>query len=318
MKTYNGIRKTIFILSLLSIVYAGCKKNDEEDPAPPLSGREQAVADYKNMYLTTEVSTTELAWSGDEFNCKEGTVSQSALDKVLMRINYFRKICGLPHNITYDATRMNKCQKMALMCHANGTISHSPPKSWSCYSADGASVSSSNLAYGSHSTGSIRNWMRDDGANNAAAGHRRWIIFSRLKTTAIGTTDNYAALWCHTDFTSPLPNGIPAYVPYPPTYIPQALVFARWSLSVPNPVSFFSGVDFFATTVVMKDDAGKNIPVNIISKDDDGAGDQSIVWQPAGIVTNSTKDVKYHVVVDNVIVNGVKKKYEYDVNILKM
>ena len=66
------------------------------------------------------------------------------------------------------------------------------------------------------------------------------------------------------------------------------------------------------------DDAGKNIPVNIISKDDDGAGDQSIVWQPAGIVTNSTKDVKYHVVVDNVIVNGVKKKYEYDVNILKM
>jgi LysM repeat protein len=35
-----------------------------------------------------------------------------------------------------------------------------------------------------------------------------------------------------------------------------------------------------------------------------------------GINTTSTTDVKYHVVVDNFTLNGVAKKYEYDVNII--
>jgi hypothetical protein len=52
--------------------------------------------------------------------------------------------------------------------------------------------------------------------------------------------------------------------------------------------------------------------------DYNGYGDQTLVWEPLGVLKTDTKDVKYSVIIDNVMVNGLKKKYEYEVNILKM
>jgi len=308
----------IIAIVLIPILYQGCKKDGagtSED-----AGRAAAVKDYNEMYLTTNVTTSELAWTGSTSSCNEGSISQSALDKCILRLNYFRKICGLSYNITFNSNWFSSNQKIALMCSANNALSHTPPTTWSCYSAEGAaSANKSNLALGYHSSNAITGWMQDPGTGNEKAGHRRWILFSRALQFGIGCTNNSAAMQCIDDTHTgdPLPINSPEYVAYPPKYVPQSLVFARWSFAVLNPQSFFSGVDFSATTVKVTSPDGTSIPVNIISRTDNGYGDQTIVWEPSGVITNSASDLKYHVTLENVNVNGSNNTYMYEVNIIK-
>ncbi len=312
------MKKVIFIISISVILYSGCSKSDTN---PVLTGRALAVSDYNQYYLASNVSDAELGWTGNTTNCVEGTISQVALDRSLTRLNYFRKICGLSNNMVWNSTWFSGCQKAALMMYANNTLSHTPPSTWKCYTAEGASTAGvSNIALGSpsyHSSTSITAWIQDDGANNIIIGHRRWMLFSRAKEFGLGCTTCSSVLECVAHTSDPLPSNMPAYIAYPPTYIPQSLVFARWSFAVPNPISIFSGVDFSNATITMTDNSGANVPLNIISKVDNGYADQTIVWEPQGVITNSTGDLKYHVVIDHVSFNGVTKKYEYDVNIIK-
>ena len=205
--------------------------------------------------------------------------------------------------------------------YANNALSHFPPNSWKCYTTEGYNTAGiSNIALGSpsyHSSKTITGWIQDDGSNNAVVGHRRWMLFSRAKEFGLGCTTGSSVLHCIEHTGDDLPANTPEYIAYPPNYIPQSLVFARWSFAVPNPASFYSGVDFSAATIKMTNNSGANVPLNIISSVDNGYGDQTIVWEPQGVITNSTGDLKYHVVIDNVVFNGVTKKYEYDVNIIK-
>ncbi len=317
----KNIQKTIIALALIAIIYSGCSKDEGGTSSTTLSPREQAAKDYKDMYLATIVSDAELAWTGNSANCAEGSISKVAYDRSLLRLNYFRKICGLSYDLVWNSAWHSDCQKAALMMTANNSLSHFPPSTWKCYSTEGYNAAGiSNIAWGSgsyHSSACIAGWVEDDGSNNAAAGHRRWILFSRAKEYGLGSTSNAAVLHCIEHTTDPLPSSTPAYIAYPPAFIPQDLVYARWSLGIPNPISFYSGVDFSAATVKMTDKSGADISLNIVSKSDNGYGDQTIVWEPQGIQTNSNADVKYHVVIDNVTLNGVAKKYEYDVTVFK-
>jgi uncharacterized protein YkwD len=319
------IGKVIFlgmVLGLVSVGFYACK-DDAGTPSPgtpavTLTEKEQAVKDYNEMYAASALTTADLAWTGDKFNCVEGTVSPETLEKCLLRINYFRKMCGLPHDMVWNDAWHNPAQKIAMMCDANNSLSHTPPTSWKCYSAEGAAAGEkTNLALGSFGSTSIMRWMFDDGANNIRVGHRRWILFSRAKDFGFGSTSKAAALYCiaHTD--EQVPANVPEVIAYPSKYVPQELAFPRWSLGVVNPKSFYSGVSFVNTTVTVTDEDGTELPVNIISSDTKGYGDQSIVWEPLGINTTSSKDMVYHVKVTNVNLNGVDKDYEYDVTIFK-
>ncbi len=298
-------------------LYVSCSKNETSTPAN-LSEREQAIKDYKELYLGTTVSDSELAWTGDLNNCNEGTISQISLDKTLKRINYFRKICGLPNNMVWNTEHMLPSQKSALIMSANNSLSHFPSSSWKCYTAEGADAAGNgNIALGTHSSQSITAWIEDRGASNYKAGHRRWILFSRASDFGFGSTSNASTLYCISNTTAPIPSGVPTYITYPPKFIPQELTFDRWSMGVANPTSFYSGVDFSKATVSMTSSTGDNIAVNIVSSTDNGYADQSLVWEPSGIVKDAEQDIKYHVVIDNFTVNGVAKKYEYDVTVFK-
>ncbi|MCX6186908.1 MAG: CAP domain-containing protein [Bacteroidetes bacterium] len=314
-------KKSFIIIALIAIIYSGCSKDDKGNTTATLTPREQATKDYKDMYLTTMVSDAELAWTGNSANCAEGTISKTAYDRSLLRLNYFRKICGLSSNMVWNSAWHSDCQKAALMMTSNNSLSHFPPSTWKCYTTEGYNAAGiSNIAWGSgsyHSSACIAGWVKDDGSNNAAAGHRRWILFSRAKEYGLGSTSNAAVLHCIEHTTDPLPSSAPTYVAYPPAFIPQDLVYGRWSLGIPNSTSFYSGVDFSAATVKMTDNTGADVTLSIISKTDNGYGDQTIVWEPQGIQTTMVADIKYHVVVDNVLVNTVTKKYEYDVTIFK-
>ena len=155
--------------------------------------RDEVLAEYRNYYLTSALTIAEQAWTGNAASCNAGTVSQLTYDRTLQRINYFRRLVGEPGNIVYETTRNAKCQQAALMCLANGALNHAPPDTWSCYTAEGAEgCANSNLssAFGSNA---ITNFMTDAGANNTAAGHRRWILYSRARTFGIGSASSYCA-----------------------------------------------------------------------------------------------------------------------------
>lgn len=311
----NFIFSAILLLAGLTLI-SSCKKDEDDtsnddnnivvvDPAKQL-----VLDDYNNLYLTSNV--TNSGWTGSVSTCSPGTMSADAIAKTLQRINYFRKQVGLNTDITFDDTKSAKCQEAALMMDANNSLSHTPPTSWSCYTADGASAAgNSNIALGYHSSGAITCYMQDPGASNAPCGHRRWILYSRSKVMGVGSTSGANALWVLGNSGNPLPTNMPEFISWPPKgYVCAPLVFDRWSLSVPS-------ANFSAATVTMTDSNGNSIPCNIVSSTDNGYGDNTIVWEPSGINTSSSSDVTYHVNVSNVTVSSNTENYSYDVVIIQ-
>ena len=52
---------------------------------------------------------------------------------MLLRLNYYRAMAGVPATVTFSDTYNAMDQQAALMMSANGQLSHSPPTTWTCY-----------------------------------------------------------------------------------------------------------------------------------------------------------------------------------------
>ena len=312
----NNKFKILLFALLLGIYLGSCKKDDvvdntdntQDDPAAV--ERARVLAEYNTYYIASEASTS--GWTGNTANCIPGTISADAMNKALIRINYFRRCVGLNSDITFDATKNGKCQEAALMLDANGTLSHTPPNTWSCWTQNGSDAcGSSNIAMGYSITGSISAYINDFGSSNTPVGHRRWVLYSKAKVMGIGHTSTYNDLWVMGNSGNPVPSNLPAFIPWPPKgYVPAPLVYARWSFSKRL-------ADFTNATVSMTDGSGNAIPCTVISNTDDGYGDNTIVWEPTGINTTSTSDISYNVTVGNVNINSVDSTYTYKVTIIK-
>ncbi|MES2779769.1 MAG: CAP domain-containing protein [Bacteroidota bacterium] len=312
----------------ISLFFITCKKDDSGSSdnttttttSGALTEKEQAQKDYIDMYVGSGVSG--FSWNGDITNCIPGTLSQELLDKTLLRIKYYRKLAGLPNDkITMEADLSAKCQQNALMIRANNAISHDPPTSWKCYTADGAEAAGKgNISFGTSDVKNIDAWMQDAGGNNLKVGHRRWILFSNATKFGIGFTESSGTLWVINGLPSPysLPAATPEYIAWPPKgVVPRQVVYPRWSLGV-GATSYPFQVDFTNATVTMKDQAGVDVPLTIIYRSAISGtygGDNTISWEPTGINLSSNFDVKYTVSVGNVMVNGTAKSYTYDVTI---
>lgn len=276
---------------------------------PAQLGKIMVIWDYETNYLASAVSNP--GWTGDVTTCKAGINSAETHKRVLQRINYFRRMVGLPDDVSLDSLKNLKCQEAALMMQANNELSHSPPNPWSCWTQNGAdAAASSNLALGMNATAAITGYMQDVGATNVDAGHRRWILFSKAKVMGEGSTSNAHALWVFGNGGNPVPAGL-QYIAYPPKgYVPAPLVFARWSLGVPDG-------DFTTANVTMLDKNAAPVNVTVVARST-GYGDNSIVWEPSGVVTTGPDDAKYTVNVTGVLVGGSPKTYSYDVIIMQV
>lgn len=315
----ENLLKILAFALILGIFMGSCKKDEEvidEDennnnqPDPEAVERARVLTEYNTYYVASEASSS--GWTGTTTTCTPGTISQDAINKALMRVNYFRRCVGLNDDITFDATKNIKCQQAALMMDANDELSHTPPSTWTCWTQDGSTAcGSSNIAMGYSITGAITAYMRDNGSSNKPVGHRRWVLFSKAKVMGIGHTSTFNALWVMGNSSNPVPANLPTFIPWPPKgYVPAPLVFDRWSFSKRS-------ADFTNTTVSMTDASGNAIPLTIISNTDNGYGDNTIVWEPTGINTTSTSDVSYNVTVGNVKVSNVDSTYTYKVTIIK-
>ncbi|MCU0408269.1 MAG: CAP domain-containing protein, partial [Bacteroidales bacterium] len=248
------------------------------------------------------VTDTQLGWTGSTASCTAGTISSLAQSRTLARINYFRKLAGL-NNVTFDPALESRCQQAALMMAANNQLSHTPPASWQCYTAEGAAAAgNSNLALGAHSASAITLYMNDNGVSSA--GHRRWILYSRASVFGHGSAMKSDALQVFNTTTGPSNTN---NIPWPSAgFFPAPLVPLQWSFSK-------SGADFSSSTVQMTGPSG-SLSITQASIQN-GYGDNTIVWTPAGIVTNSTYDVTYNVQVNNVKISGVPQTITYSVTI---
>ena len=143
-----------------------------------------AVASYFNSEY---VSGPALGPTGSVAGCSPDSTSDAFKQAVLKRINFYRGMAGVPAAPTISATNSAKDQQAALMFVANGALSHNPPSSWTCWTAEGAEAAGkSNIAIGVFGWNAIDMYMRDNGSNNAAVGHRRWVLYPQTQTFGTG------------------------------------------------------------------------------------------------------------------------------------
>lgn len=268
--------------------------------------RTTVVNNYNNDYLGSTVNLSTLGWTGNVTGCIAGSISATAQDKTIQRINYYRNLVGLA-NITYTNSYDVQTQEAALMMKANNSLNHYPPNTWTCYTTNGYNgAGNSNLSLGAYASGAIDGYMTDAGSGNYMAGHRRWVLYSRALTFGHGSTDNSDALWVNG--ATGTPTNLPAFIAWPVAgYMPRNLIPQRWSFSIPN-------ADFSAAIVSVLDENNNSVglTVNTLAN---GYGDNAIVWDLTNAPTFSgSADVLYKVTVTGVKIGGVTQSpYVYNI-----
>lgn len=276
------------------------------------SNRREVLAFFHTVHAASENYVAKMAWTGSVAGGSTGTTSAAFKEDVRRRINFYRALAGLPADITFDATQSAKEQEAALMFARNGALSHVPPTNWILYSANAAAAAgSSNIALGNYGPAAVDAYIRDDGSNNQIVGHRRWLQYSRASVMATGDVPfegsyNCAnAIWVTGGWRAA---PAPQFVAWPNRgHVPIRLVPARWSLSYP-------GANFANANVAMTQ-GGVNVPLTVVSRTDNGAGDNTLVWTPVGLPNWISGDTPYHVAVTGMSGSGVPTSHSYVVTL---
>jgi hypothetical protein len=279
----------------------------------------RASRDFFNTYYKASEGHA-IDWTGNHATCDSGETASGFRDAVLLLLNYFRAMAGVPSGTVFSDIYNSKAQKTALMMSVNNSASHNPPTSWKCYSADGAEAAGeSNLYLGVFGWDAITGYVADPGSGNYFVGHRRWILYPQ--TQIMGTGDvpfvsNYLgsnALWVFdSNIFGPRPSTREEFVAWPPPgYVPYQVVFPRWSLSYPS-------ADFSAATVRMTSE-GANISVDVAAIAN-GYGENTIVWIPMNmndwnIWPKPNRDTVFSVVITNVLIGSTSRDFQYAVTV---
>jgi hypothetical protein len=270
----------------------------------------QAVVDfYTGVYVAALAVPND--WTGSVAGCNAGVTSTAYANATMDMVNYYRAMTGLPAGVTHEAAKDGKAQLAALMMTANNSLSHAPPSTWTCYTADGAEAAGkSNLALGAAGARAVALYMADPGTGNTALGHRRWILYPRQVEMGTGSTGNANDLWVIGAFGSR--SATPAVVAWPPAgFVPYQLIYPRWSFSVNTSVT----VSFSGATVSM---TRGGVPVTLtVFAGATGYGDNTLAWETSDLgFSSGGADEDVSVQVNNVVVNGVPTNYAYTVTVI--
>jgi hypothetical protein len=254
-----------------------------------------------------------MQWSGNVATCNAGTTSQAYLDATFQMINFYRGMVGLPDTSNAAAYNTN-CQQAALIMSANGALSHNPPSNWTCWTSGGASAAgASNLALGSAGPLAMVAYIKDYGSANYFVGHRRWILYplrNEFGTGSVGeTTTSANALYVFTSTVSR--PSTPDKVAWPPEgYVPYQVAYPRWSLSL----NTSSSVSFASADVTMTE-GGSPVSLSVVSRTNNGYGDNTIVWEPSGLsFIAEMEDRRFTVTVSNI--SAPQSTVVYDVVVM--
>ena len=232
---------------------------------------------YQNYFLTKTKGVDEngveqeaFVWEGQISRCDAGVVPDEIQQKVLDRINYFRRNAGLPE-VLFDAATNEYCQEAALMMQTNNRLDHNPTKNWRCFTENGANAARhSLLVKNAHTTIAVTSLMADQ--KNPTVGNRRWLLYPNGRIYGHGSTENVAVIWALDDSGS---TDTATYkeqpISWPPDgYIPQLMLFKHWSFSL------YQALDSATVDVTLD---GDSIPVDVL-KPVDGYGAPTLVFIP--------------------------------------
>ncbi len=238
---------------------------DQKQFAPNVdhSERERLIAreDFFENYFNTRTQGKDLngdeiksyAWNGRVSGCDPGTLDLEIQSKVANRVNYFRRNAGVPE-VLFDEATNEYCQKAALMMTANNGLSHEPPKTWRCWSSEGAYAAKHSLLIKDANTSLAITYIMDD--KNPAAGNRRWLLYPNGRVYGHGSTNNMAVIWALDDSGSADTTVyIDEPILWPPKgHVPQLMLFSNWTFALYR--------DLNDAKVEVKQD-GKSIPVQV-------------------------------------------------------
>jgi uncharacterized protein YkwD len=272
--------------------------------------RQASLDFFNNTYHAAD--GVPIDWTGNPGNCSEGTTSPAFRQAIRLRINYFRAMAGVPGNVGLSDEYNRKAQKAALMMSVNNQLNHTPPPTWTCYSAEGAQAAgNSNLFLGVYSVNAIDGYMYDPGSGNYFVGHRRWILYPQTQLMGSGDippVNGYPAanaLWVFDRFGT-RPATREEFVAWPPPgYVPYQVVFPHWSFA-------YAEADFASPSVSMTLQ-GNAIAVSM-NPVVNGFGENTFVWEPqVPLGTTPAIDQDYTVSINNVIINGSPRSFVYHV-----
>jgi hypothetical protein len=282
------------------------------------TGSRETVRNFYNAVYGA-ANGVPVGWTGKIASCTAGTVAPANARATLTRINFFRAMAGIPAAVTFLEAFSQKAQQAALIMAANQTLSHFPSTTFKCYSKAGAEgAGNANLYIGSSGFGlagsaSVDGFMEDDGDNNASVEHRRWLLYPQTRNMGYGAVDDpgltfaeAVAIWViDSHFGGPRPAPRDGFVGWPPPgYVPDPLLYARWSFSYP-------GADFSRAVVALSAD-GTGLPVSGYEASR-GAGENTLVWNAKLPAAAAGRDRTFHVDVRKVRVGGSDRDFSYDV-----
>jgi uncharacterized protein YkwD len=278
-----------------------------------IRSREYALNLYNSAYLGS--AGVPSAWSGSVAGCNPGTTSQAFRDSVLLRLNYFREMAGIPQLTGFRSEFNTQDQAAALMMAANQALNHTPPTNWKCYTQSGYDgASSSNLALGAYGPEAIDLYMNDGGVGSL--GHRRWVLYPQ--TQEMGTGDILGGSWQYVSNAlkawdshvwDTRPATLDAFVAWPPPgFVPYQVVYALWSFSVAE-------ADFSSSTVTVTSN-GANIPTTL-SRPDNGYGENTLAFKPCNCSSwpRPAADTAYQVTIRHVLIDGTSQDFSYTVTV---
>ena len=132
---------------------------------------------------------TAAAWNGDAKTCAGGQIDEAARERALRLVNTYRFLAGVPE-VDSEPAWTAPAQDCALLAHANGKLSHSPPRDWSCWSDRGARASAVSLIANRSAPLAIDPFIEDPG-NESTMVHRRWLLSEKIHRIALGSTDRF-------------------------------------------------------------------------------------------------------------------------------
>ena len=273
--------------------------------------RSSVVNFYENVYLP--VFSVSMNWTGNPATCDAGSTSQAYIDASFDLINFYRAMVELP-TVVNDTSKNASSQEAALMMSVNNRLNHYPTPDWQCYTSAGDSAAgSSNLALGAAGPRAIDLYIKDPGGGNSAVGHRRWILHPPRASFGIGSvggsTRDANALWVFAGTTSRPPADIVAWPPR--GFVPYRLVYPRWSFSLNSA----PGANFSSASVSMQE-SGSPVVLNIVSSSTNGYGDNTLVWEPSGLVFSAGQADRVFDIVVSGISNAGQSTYSYRVTVI--
>ncbi len=235
---------------------------DPTAPRPGATGFEMTRAEASVLYRTLYLPSfgVPMNFTGNSAQCIAGAVDANYRKATLNRLNFARQLVRI-QPVVEDPLLSIDAQAAALMMVANWSLSHYPPDTWKCYSAQGAyGASSSNLGLGMNGPDAIGAYLGDGGSGNVDVGHRRNMLDWGLASVGIGDVPGSNALFVFGRFVSP-PASVKAVAWPPAGEIPWDIMpsTARWSFSQ-------DGVKFDNATVDVRNIDGEVIPSTVISR----------------------------------------------------